>query len=314
MKALEPVRNDKTALKTINETAKNLRLQPVGGLGALIQKSNIKPEPIRRIPTTFYSAPAVSSLPYLSEEQKVKTNESILMLSAHIANQKEQARASWNYDDKEQAKLEDNIEENIKQVAKSYNPTTEQLMRDYLSKEIGKRRQEELDIQNKRFARIDAELNPPYKAPNLPTITAGDVGRPEVPTREELFDRLQESLDRIAQESENRELKRQGFEALKAPVVQRENLELLRALKAKKEAQLISEEPQIRSQLEKLSLTALRKYLKDVPTTEIQKIGESRKGLTTKANQEKLITSLIQLRNKGSVKIPLPKIPSGIPV
>ena len=75
--------------KNINEKFIQMRKQAVGGLGALIDKPNA---PILRkpfTPTIFTPAPMISSLPYLSDAVKVKSNENVLMLSAHIAQQKE---------------------------------------------------------------------------------------------------------------------------------------------------------------------------------------------------------------------------------
>ncbi len=150
----------KTIENTVNEKSLTLKVQPMGGLGAMNQKINARPLPVKKPTTVLFPSPGSSSLPYLSDEQKVKSNETILMLMAHIANQKELRKASYLYDDIEASKLEDRIEDNIKMVANNYTPETKDLLRQYLIKELTKRRQEEDEITRRRMERVDEEINP----------------------------------------------------------------------------------------------------------------------------------------------------------
>jgi hypothetical protein len=153
---MPPTINPMDKLTSLNETSRTMKRYSDGG--ALITQPNHF-EPKRRVvPDLYISVPAVSSLPYLSEDQKVNTNESILQLSIDIANKKEQQRADWIYTDQENYLLENRISGDITKFAKEYEPSTEQLLRQYISGEIVKRKQEETAIENKRITGVDADI------------------------------------------------------------------------------------------------------------------------------------------------------------
>jgi len=150
---------------TINESSKTLRIQPVGGLGAMTQRINAKPVYEKKPTTISFASPGVSSLPYLSDEQKVKSNENILMLAVHHAQQREAVKAHYIDLDKKQADLEDRIENDITTFTKNYEPSTENLLKNFLLGEIKKRNAEEQELIKKRMERADLELNPPARIP-----------------------------------------------------------------------------------------------------------------------------------------------------
>lgn len=190
--------------KNINETYRQMIRQPVGGLGALIQKSDNPPQKRPFVPTIFTPAPMTSSLPYLAEWSKIRSNENILMLSAHIARQKETAKASIFYDAVKRAEYQEKLEDNMI-IRNQVEPSGRDLMNRFLAGEIQKRKREEFVIETLRRNREDMALNPVIPvtpvAPRPDAIGAGDLGArvPEEPSIEE---------------------KRQGFEKLKSPTKQ----------------------------------------------------------------------------------------------
>lgn len=143
-------------LTSLNESSRTMKRYSDGG--ALNVRPNHFEPKVRVTPTLYMSVPTVSSLPYLSQDAKVKTNETILQLSADIANKKQQRRADYIYTDRENALLEDRISGNIVKFTKSYEPSTEQLLRQYISGEIVNRRREEKIIENKRITGIDGNM------------------------------------------------------------------------------------------------------------------------------------------------------------
>lgn len=190
--------------KNINETYRQIKRQPVGGLGALIQKSNNPPQKIPFVPTIFTPAPMTSSLPYLADWVKTRSNEHILALSAIIAKQKVARTASIYYDAIKTAEYQQKLEDNMI-IRNQVEPSARDLMTRFLTGEIQKRKREEFVIETLRRDREDKALNPVIPvtpvAPRPDAIGVGDLGAriPEEPTIEE---------------------KQQGFEKLKSPTKQ----------------------------------------------------------------------------------------------
>lgn len=145
-------------MSSYNQTSQIMRKVPVGGTGALIERPNSFHPREKKVPTTFYSAPAVSSLPYLAEQVKYKDNETILMLSADIAKQKEIRTANYIYSDKDEALLEDNLGNDMVKVEKYKEPSTEDMLRKYLTEELGKRNEEKQSIEAKRITGVDKSI------------------------------------------------------------------------------------------------------------------------------------------------------------
>lgn len=183
---------EKETQKNLNETYSTLRKQPVGGLGAMIQKPNQNEPPIKRTPTIFTPSPMLSSLPYLAEWVKYRSNEVAINTTAHLIRQREAAKASIIYDDMKQNELDIRTDKVLETVSRNFAPSTADLLRKYLSDEIDKSRNEERKIQEQRMRRVDLELNPVRPAEpappaiNLPRLTRGDMGRPNEPTQADL--------------------------------------------------------------------------------------------------------------------------------
>jgi len=175
--------------KNLNETYSTLRKQPEGGLGAMIQKPNHNEPPIKKVPVLFTPSPMLSSLPYLAEWVKVRSNEVAINTTAHLIRQREAAKASIIYDDIKQNNIDMRNEEVAATVSRNFAPSTSELLRKYLSDEIDKTKNEERKIQEQRMRRVDLELNPvrPEEpappAAALPRLTRGDMGRPDAPTQ-----------------------------------------------------------------------------------------------------------------------------------
>ena len=178
--------------KNLNETYSTLRKQPQGGLGAMIQKPNQTESPIKRTPVLFTSSPMESSLPYLAEWVKYRSNENAINITAHLIRQREAQKASIIYDDMKQNEIDMRNEEVSATVSRNFAPSTTELLRKYLSTEIDKQRDGERKIQEERMKRLDLQINPvrpeaPAVAPPvLRTLTAGDMGRSGVPDQAEI--------------------------------------------------------------------------------------------------------------------------------
>jgi hypothetical protein len=157
------------AEKNINETYTQIRKQPVGGLGALKQKSNAPTIRQRFVPTVFVPSPAVSSLPYLDDRVKTRSNENVLMLEANIARQREVRKASIVSDVKKVAELNNRIDETLA-IKEQFAPSDRELMRRFLGDQIQKRKQEQQVIEDARRARMDLDLNPTRVNPTVEPI------------------------------------------------------------------------------------------------------------------------------------------------
>jgi hypothetical protein len=72
---------EKEVQKNLNETYSTLKKQPVGGLGAMIQKPNQTRPREKVTPTLFTPAPMSSSLPYLADDVKFRSNENLLQIA-----------------------------------------------------------------------------------------------------------------------------------------------------------------------------------------------------------------------------------------
>jgi hypothetical protein len=185
---------EKEVQKNLNETYSTLKEQPVGGLGAMIQKPNQTRPREKVTPTLFTPAPMSSSLPYLADDVKFRSNENLLQILAHLQKQKEGAKASIIYDDMKQSKLNVENDRIIDIVNRNLETSTEDMLRKYLSSAIDKSKNEERKILEERMKRMDLEMNPirpaenirGLAAPVLPTLTRGDMGRPNAVTQEDL--------------------------------------------------------------------------------------------------------------------------------
>jgi len=188
--------------KNINEKFIQMRKQAVGGLGALIDKPNA---PILRkpfTPTIFTPAPMISSLPYLSDAVKVKSNENVLMLSAHIAQQKEARKASLFLDDKKREEYQQKLDEDMI-IRNQVEPSGRDLVTRFLVGQIEKRKSEEKQLEERRRRRLDLTINPvipvaPVAKP-AGAIVAEDLGarapRPDVEERlKGVLERVREKL------------------------------------------------------------------------------------------------------------------------
>jgi len=203
--------------KNLNETYSTLRKQPEGGLGAMIQKPNHFEPPIKRVPTLFTPSPMLSSLPYLAEWVKVRSNEVAINTTAHLIRQREAQKASILYDDMKQNNLDMRNEEVSATVSRNFAPSTSDLLRKYLSNEIDKSRNEERKIQEQRMNRVDLAMNPvrpeaPAVAPPLLRgLTSGDMGRPNVPDQAEIRALRNAYYDRQEQGRQYDELQKQAL-------------------------------------------------------------------------------------------------------
>jgi len=180
----------KEVLKNIDETYEQILRQPVGGLGALIQKSNNPPQKRPFVPTIFTPAPMTSSLPYLADWVKMRSNENILALSAHIAQQREALKASIYMDAVKTAEYQERLEDNMV-IKNQVEPSAKDLMTRFLTGEIQKRKREEFVIETLRRDRADLAMNPVIPvtpvARRPDAIGVADLGArdEEQPTREE---------------------------------------------------------------------------------------------------------------------------------
>jgi len=183
---------EKEVKKNLYEMSSTLKAQPVGGRGALIQKPAQNPPREKRTPTIFTPSPMVSSLPYLSDAAKYSSNEVTIMTKAHLMQQIEAAKKSIKFDDMKQQELIARTDRVLDTISKNFSMPTNDLLRNYLSGEINKVKNEERKVLENRMRRVDLELNPirPTETARpeirLPTLTRGDMGRPNQPTQADL--------------------------------------------------------------------------------------------------------------------------------
>lgn len=147
---------EKEVKKNLYEMSSTLKAQPVGGTGALIQKPAQNTPQQKRTPVLFTPSPMVSSLPYLSDAVKYRSNEVSIMTNAMVL---EQRKAKIIYDDIKQQELTARTDRVLDTLAKNISPSTSELLRNYLSNEISKTRQAERKVQLERMQRLDADLN-----------------------------------------------------------------------------------------------------------------------------------------------------------
>jgi len=140
-------------------TTRTQKLFPVGpGSGAMLARPAKKLERQNIVPTTFYSAPAVSSAPYLADDVKVKTNESILALDLEIARERQNRVAQIIYNDADSTVIGDNQSNNLTLVKKYSEPSSEDLLRKYLNQQIAKREEEKQDKEAQRITGVDNSI------------------------------------------------------------------------------------------------------------------------------------------------------------
>jgi hypothetical protein len=324
--------------KNLNETYSTLRKQPEGGLGAMIQKPNHFEPPIIRVPTLFTPSPMLSSLPYLAEWVKVRSNENAINITAHLIRQREAQKASIIYDDIKQNNIDMRNEEVSATVSRNFSPSTADLLRKYLSNEIDKARDGERKIQEQRMKRLDLQMNParpeqPAPIPaTLRTLTSGDVGRPNVPDQAELrelrnqfydrkekeakdsedFRRIQETL--TAEEAKDQAVKRK-FSNLSEGLIARENnggLDMIRQLRKFKEDQISeklrgSTAPKLKETIQGFPAIAKAETRPIIPIVN-QSTGQTefrRASGTDIKKKEPAIKTLVEAKAKGLIgKIP----------
>jgi hypothetical protein len=130
--------------------ANKARTQAVYSIGgALNNKPNTKAPKEKKVPTYFVSSPACSSLPYLPDEAKVTTNESIVKLAIAHANLKQRLVFDYNYDEKERARNEVKLE-SVNRLREFYQPKTSDLLNSYLLNAESKRIEELVQSNNLR--------------------------------------------------------------------------------------------------------------------------------------------------------------------
>ncbi len=139
-------------------TQRTMSRMPVGGLGAMLGRPDMNTPRMAKVPTMFYSAPAVSSLPYLNDDTKERSDESIVMLKIAFAEQKERQQFDYIYTDKHESLLESNIGNDIAHFTKYAEPSTEELMRKYLTGAIEARNAEKMAIETKRITGVDKSM------------------------------------------------------------------------------------------------------------------------------------------------------------
>lgn len=183
---------EKEVKKNLYEMSSTLKAQPVGGTGALIQQPAQDTPQQKRTPNLFTPSPMISSLPYLSDAVKYRSNEVSIMTKAHLMQQIEAAKASIKYEDMKQQELTTRTDRVLDTISKNISLPTSDLLRNYLSGEINKVKNEERKVLENRMRRVDLELNPirptePARPEiRLPTLTRGDMGRPNEPTQADL--------------------------------------------------------------------------------------------------------------------------------
>jgi len=121
----------KQAIKNIDETFRQVKRQPVGGYGALIQESNQTPIKQNVTPTLFNPTPMCSSLPYLADHSKFRSNINELLIKEHINIQRENRKAQLDFDG---VQFEKQVAKDIemKMIENTYSPKIEDMLRSYL--------------------------------------------------------------------------------------------------------------------------------------------------------------------------------------
>ena len=266
----------KEAKKNLYEMSSTLKAQPVGGTGALIQRPAQNTPAQKRTPILFSPSPMLSSLPYLSDDVKVRSNEVSLIANAMIA---EQRKAKIIYDDMAQQQMI-KTEDRILQTAAINNAnSTSNLLRTYLSGEIDKSKQEERKVQLARMQRLDLELG---------TQTQNIQDRAE-----------EEKIRNEAARAEARDQAvRNRFTSLAEARNAQGNMDILRALKAMKSQE-------IGAKLAEYTSSSLRNLARDLPERpEIESLGR----VASSAELKKKPIS-IETIVKGKAKGLISKIP-----
>jgi hypothetical protein len=209
----------KQALNNIDEKFKQMRRVPVGGYGALIEKPNQTPIKQNVTPTLFNLTPMSSSLPYLADHSKFRSNINQLLMLEHIKIQKENLKATLDFDSVKIGEYEDRKIDNMI-MQDIHAPNTKELMKRYLTGEIKHRQEDEVEKEMKRQQRVDAQLyeTPPITHQHLPEMTRGDLGTIE-PKRKDIVRTVLETM---------REQVFPDFTSSKPEEVKRNKLELKR--------------------------------------------------------------------------------------
>jgi hypothetical protein len=280
----------------------------------MIQKPNHNEPPLKRLPILFTPSPMLSSLPYLAEWVKYRSNEVAINTTAHLIRQREAAKASIIYDDIKQNNIDMRNEEVAATVSRNFSPSTADLLRKYLSDEIDKTRDGERKIQEQRMARVDLAMNPvrpeaPAVAPPLlRTLTAGDMGRPNVPDQAEIralrnayYDKQEAQrlqAEAVANDTKDQAVKRK-LTNMAEGLVARQNegaLEMVRGLRRFKEGQLSE-------RLESSTSSSLKKLAQDLPTRpSINVNGEVRPASGAELKKKKYsVPTIIEAKAKGII-------------
>ena len=263
--------------KNLYEMSSTLKAQPIGGTGALIQRPAQNTPQQKRTPILFTPSPMLSSLPYLSDDVKYRSNEVSIMTNAMIA---EQRKAKIIYDDIRQQEIAREGDKVLETVARNYQNSTSNLLREYLGSEIDKTRQEERKVQVERMKRLDLEFGQQMEDATLRGKIAAADARDQAVKRN--FSNLAEAKNT------------------------QDNMDILRSLRALKEAKLTK-------QLKETEAAPLKKFVEEIaPIKETQAIninGEFRTASPAELKKKKAsIPTIIKARAKDQI----PYIPFGI--
>ena len=131
--------------------------QPIYSVGgALNVKPNNPAKEVKKTPTYFVSQAAVSSLPYLTDAAKMNSNEEIIQLLLHKKLQTDKKKADFVYDEKERQRNEVKLE-SVNKLKEFYQPSTAQLLNEYLISQAIKRAEEFAHSNNVRQRGIDID-------------------------------------------------------------------------------------------------------------------------------------------------------------
>jgi len=263
----------KEVKKNLYEMSSTLKAQPVGGTGALIQRpAQITPAQ-RRTPILFSPSPMLSSLPYLSDAVKYRSNEVSIIANSMIA---EQRKAKIIYDDIRQQEIAREGDKVLETVARNYQNSTSNLLREYLGSAIDKSRQEERKVQLARMQRLDLDLN--TQTQNIQDRAAEEKIRNDAA-----------AADARDQAVRNR------FTSLAEARNSQTNMDMLRALRKLKEGE-------IGTKLAEYTTSGLRTLARGIPERpEIESLGRVASSSELK-KKPIAIETIVKAKAKGLIK------------
>jgi hypothetical protein len=252
--------------KNLYEMSSTLKVQPVGGRGALIQRPAQNTPQQKRTPILFTPSPMLSSLPYLSDAVKYRSNEVSIMTNAMIA---EQRKAKIIYDDVRQQEIAREEDKVLETVARNYQNSTSNLLREYLGGEIDKTRQEERKVQVERMKRLDLEFGQQMEDATLRGKIAAADARDQAVKRN--FSNLAEAKNT------------------------QDNMDILRSLRAFKEGQTAKK-------LEEFTTKGLKEVAQGLKERPIIKSLEREPSLYELKRKPLAIETIVEAKAKGILK------------